>query len=128
MHYVFVTREEFEQRARAGGFLEFREYNGHLYGTPTLEPPPGRDVLLEIEVDGAQQVKARYPDAVIVLVVAPSPRIQEARLRARGDREGDIARRLAVSLEEERIGREIAAGLTREHRGQTDRDARLARR
>jgi guanylate kinase len=108
--YTFVDRETFLARVAAGGFVEYTEFpgNGHLYGTPTLEPPPGRDVVLEIEVNGAQQVKARYPEAVIVLAVAPSREAQEARLRARGDDEAHIAQRLAISLEEERIGRAIA--------------------
>jgi len=108
--YTFVDRETFLARVAAGGFVEYTEFpgNGHLYGTPTLEPPPGRDVVLEIEVNGAQQVKARYPEAVVVLVVAPSREAQEARLRARGDDEAHIAQRLAISLEEERIGRAIA--------------------
>ena len=108
--YTFVDRETFLARVAAGGFVEYTQVpgNGHLYGTPTLEPPPGRDVVLEIEVNGAQQVKARYPEAVIVLAVAPSREAQEARLRARGDDEAHIAQRLAISLEEERIGRAIA--------------------
>jgi guanylate kinase len=108
--YTFVDRETFLARVAAGGFVEYTEFpgNGHLYGTPTLHPPPGRDVLLEIEVNGAQQVKARHPDAVIVMVVAPSQEVQEARLRARGDDEPHIAQRLAISREEARIGREIA--------------------
>jgi guanylate kinase len=106
--YHFVDREEFLARRKAGGFLESAEFLGHLYGTPTLEAPPGRDVLLEIEVDGAEQVKARHPDAVAVMVVAPSPQVQAKRLRARGDNEDHVAARMAMSPEEEARGRRLA--------------------
>jgi guanylate kinase len=108
--YTFVTRKEFLSRVAADGFVEYTRFpgNGYLYGTPTLEPPPGQDALLEIELNGAQQVKARYPDAVLILVIAPSPEIQEERMRARGDDEQAIKRRLEVGAEEERRGRQIA--------------------
>lgn len=108
--YTFVDRETFEARVRNGGFLEYTEFagTGHFYGTPSLEPPEGRDVVLEIELDGAQQVKGRCPDATLIVVVPPTPADQEARLRARGDDEEHIQRRLAVGAEEERLGRRIA--------------------
>jgi guanylate kinase len=108
--YVFVSRDEFLARRARGGFLECTEFpgNGHFYGTPTLEPPPGRDVMLEIELDGAGQVKEAYPDAVVVLIVAPDVDEQRQRLRARGDDEQAVAQRVAVGIEEERLGRKIA--------------------
>ncbi len=108
--YRWASREEFLARAEAGGFLEWTEFrgNGQLYGTPTIEVPPGRDVLLEIELDGAQQVKAAHPEAVVVLVVAPSVEVQAARLRSRGDDEASVARRVAVGAEEEGLGRSLA--------------------
>ena len=108
--YVFASRDDFVARADASGFLEWTEFagNGHLYGTPTLDAPPGHDIVLEIEVDGAAQVKARYPQAVLVLVVAPSAQAQAQRLRSRGDDEDSIQRRLAVGAQEERVGREMA--------------------
>lgn len=108
--YAFVDRPTFESRARAGGFMEWTEFpgNGHLYGTPTLEPPPGRDVVLEIELDGAQQVKKAYPDALVVLIVAPDIDEQRRRLRQRGDDEAAVDRRVAVGVEEELFGRQFA--------------------
>ncbi len=108
--YVFVDRTAFQDRIAAGGFIEWTEFpgTGELYGTPTLESPNGRDVVLEIELDGAQQIKRRHPDATLVLIVAPSAAVQEQRLRGRGDDESSVSRRLRVGTEEEQLGRRIA--------------------
>jgi guanylate kinase len=107
--YVFVDRAAFQDRIDTGGFLEWTEFLGELYGTPSFDgPPDSRDVLLEIELDGAQQVKRRHPDALLVLIVAPGPAAQEARLRARGDDDQSVQRRLAVGATEERLGRQMA--------------------
>jgi len=108
--YVFVDRATFQDRIAAGGFIEWTAFagTGELYGTPTLEAPDGRDVILEIELDGAQQIKCRYPDAVLILIVAPSPEVQEERLRGRGDDEVSVTRRLGVGADEEQLGRQIA--------------------
>ena len=108
--YVFVTREEFLAMVEANGFMEFTDFpgSGHLYGTPEQVVPDGRDLLLEIEVDGAGQVKRKHPEAVVIFVVPPSRDVQEQRLRARGDDEEHVQRRLAVAETEERIGRHLA--------------------
>lgn len=108
--YSFVTRDEFLARVESGGFLEYTEFlgTGHFYGTPNLDVPAGHDVILEIELNGAQQVKQRCPDAHLIVVVPPSVADQEARLRARGDSEEHIRRRLEIGAEEERLGRRIA--------------------
>lgn len=108
--YHFVDEQTFLARVEAGGFVEWTRFagNGHLYGTPTLEAPAGRDALLEIELDGARQVKSRYPDAVLILLVAPSREALERRMRGRGDDEGSVARRVEVGAEEEQVGRALA--------------------
>ncbi|HET7718596.1 MAG TPA: guanylate kinase, partial [Acidimicrobiales bacterium] len=106
--YVYVDRAAFDAHIAGGGFLEWADVFDHRYGTPWPEPPAGHDVLLEIDVQGATQVKARHPEAVVVFIEAPSREAQEARLRGRGDREDVIARRLAAAPEEERLGRELA--------------------
>ncbi|MGH9225344.1 MAG: guanylate kinase [Acidimicrobiales bacterium] len=106
--YSFVDREDFEARAAEGGFLEWNEVFGQLYGTPVPEPPLGHDVLLEIDVQGARDVKVQLPNAVVVLVLPPSRAVQEQRLRRRGDAEASVQRRLAKADDEESAGRALA--------------------
>jgi guanylate kinase len=107
--YHFVSREDFETRRAAGGFLEWAEFLGHLYGTPLPEAPPERDIVLEIEVQGAAQVKDQDPDAVLVFIAAPSPEELAARMRGRGDRAERVDERLAKALEETAAGEQLGA-------------------
>ena len=106
--YEFTTSEEFEQRISDGGFLEWTEFLGNYYGTPTPDPDAERDVVLEIEVDGARQVKRLAPDAMLIFVLPPSRAEQERRLRGRGDLDHKVLARLKKAEEEEPIGRELA--------------------
>jgi guanylate kinase len=106
--YVFVDRDAFEARIRAGGFLEWTEFLDSYYGTPTPEHAAGDDVVLEIELHGAQQVRAIDPDAIVIFVMPPSREEQERRLRGRGDDPDRVARRLAKAEEEEPIGLALA--------------------
>lgn len=100
--YVFVDRDTFKAHAEAGGFVEWNELpsNGQLYGTPVLPPGDPGDLLLEIELNGASQVKARFPDAVLVFIAPPTVESLEARLRGRGDDEASVQRRLEFGLHE----------------------------
>ncbi len=106
--YYFVDRDQFESRIRSGGFLEWTEFLGNYYGTPTPDPDGGRDVVLEIEVHGAQQVKATDPEALLIFVLPPSRDEQERRLTGRGDPEDKVHQRLRKAEEEEPVGRAIA--------------------
>jgi guanylate kinase len=106
--YVFVDRPTFEARIAEHGFFEWAEFLGNLYGTPVPDPPPGCDVLLEIDLQGARQVREKQEDAALILLTVPSVAVQATRLRARGDDEAHVQRRLAEGAEEDREGRLIA--------------------
>jgi guanylate kinase len=106
--YVFVTREQFQERIDANGFLEWTEFIGNMYGTPQPEAPSGRDIVLEIEVDGAKQVKEMHPDAMLLFVLPPTREEQRARLQGRGDAEQKVEQRLQKAESEEPIGKALA--------------------
>src|SRR2546423_15469199 len=99
--YDFVTEAEFDAMAARGDFLEFAQVFGkHSYGTPKKwldeSRRSGRDLVLEIDVQGAAQVKQKLPESVAIFILPPSRQELERRLRGRGqDSEGGIARRLA---------------------------------
>ena len=129
--YDFISEAEFERRAREGEFLEHaRVFGKHRYGTPRrwLEEAErkGLDLVLEIDVQGAEQVKQKLPAAVAIFILPPARGELERRLRARGqDSDGEIQRRLERAQQEiqryteydflvvnddvERAGREVQA-------------------
>ncbi|MEK6408274.1 MAG: guanylate kinase [Acidobacteriota bacterium] len=97
--YYFVSEEEFRAMGERDEFLESAEVHGNLYGTheqPVEEMlSQGLDVMLDIDVQGAEQVRRRVPDAILIFVLPPSREILEARLRARNLNEpADVERRL----------------------------------
>jgi guanylate kinase len=95
-------------RVEAGGFLEWVMVLDEYYGTPLPEPPPGHDVVLEIDVHGAQQVLEHCAQVLCVLLVAPSREAQEARLRERGDSAEHARKRIALGESEIELGRAFA--------------------
>ena len=103
--YSFVSMREFRKRAEAGGFLEYAEVHGHLYGTPRQwveeNLASGGDVVLKIDVQGGLNVKRTMPQAVMVFLVPPSMEELERRLRSRNtDSDEDVARRLLNARKE----------------------------
>lgn len=106
--YKFVSHVQFNAHIAADGFLEWTEFLGNLYGTPMPNAPDGRDIVLEIEVDGAQQVKKLHPDAVLLFVLPPTREEQKARLVGRGDAEQKVVQRLRKAEDEEPIGKALA--------------------
>jgi guanylate kinase len=106
--YVFTDSAAFERHIAAGGFVEWTEFLGNYYGSPLPEPGSEQDVVLEIEVDGAQQVKEHFPEALLLFVMPPSREEQERRLRGRGDPGDKVLARLKKAEIEEPIGRALA--------------------
>jgi guanylate kinase len=106
--YEFVDRATFERAIDQDRFLEWAEFHGNLYGTPRPADAGATDLLLEIEVQGAEQVRAQHADAVVILIVAPSTGDLEERLRGRGDSDEHVARRLASTPGELARGHALA--------------------
>lgn len=109
--YQFVSEHEFTQMLKGDAFAEWAEVHGNFYGTPVSEVDAalskGKVVVFDIDVQGGEQLKKRYPMAVTVLVLPPSYAELERRLRARGTNEDlDIERRLLAAQSELRRGRE----------------------
>lgn len=100
--YDFLTREEFERRRDAGFFAEWAEVHGNYYGTPLAATrellSQGRDMLFDIDVQGASQLRRSVPGARLIFILPPSREELERRLRGRGtETEESIARRLAAA-------------------------------
>lgn len=105
VHYHFISKEEFEQRIKDGKMLEYATYSGNYYGTPQKEVEEamreGKDVILEIEVAGAMQIKEKIKDSVAIMLTPPSRDVLEARLRGRGTETEDVIKwRLERAKEE----------------------------
>jgi guanylate kinase len=103
--YHFLSEQEFERRQAEDDFMEHASYSGHRYGTLRSEVEPrlerGIGVLLEIELQGARQVRERDPEAVLVFIAPPAPGVLRERLEQRGtDPPEQIDKRLAVAREE----------------------------
>ena len=105
VHYYFVTQEKYDEMVQQGGFLEHASIYGNSYGTPKAPAlkamEEGKDVILDIEMQGALQIKASYPDAVLVFVLPPSLAELRNRIRGRGtETEEQIELRMATTVQE----------------------------
>lgn len=105
VHYFFTSREDFEKMQSLGAFLESAEYNGNYYGTPESTVrnllDEGKNVLLEIEVQGAEKVMDFRSDVISIFITIPSMEELERRLRGRGTEDDETIRsRLAVAKRE----------------------------
>ena len=105
VHYFFTDRAHFEETAANGGLIEYAEYCGNYYGTPKAyveeQLAAGRNVLLEIEIQGALQIKKLFPESLLLFVTPPTAAELERRLKNRGtETEEVIVKRLARAKEE----------------------------
>ena len=94
VNYHFIDREEFQRRIDENGFLEYTTYCDNYYGTPLKEAlavlENGKNLILEIECDGAKNVKKIFPEAVLIMLIPPTFSIQEERLRGRATEPEDV--------------------------------------
>lgn len=107
--YRFVTEETFAAEIERGGFMEWAEFQGFRYGTPWPSAPEGRHVILEIDTQGAAQVLAEDPDALVLFLLPPSFDELRRRLVGRGDRADRVEARLAIAEREREHARRLGA-------------------
>ncbi len=104
VNYFFISREEFEENIKNDTLIEYTEYCGNYYGTinsKVSEMLENKNVILEIEVEGAMNVKKKFPEAVLILLLPPDYKTLEARLRGRGTETDEVIKaRLAQSKNE----------------------------
>ena len=106
--YFFSTREQFEDKIKQGGFIEHAQYCGNYYGTPKdyveQQLDAGKDVILEIEIQGAMKVKEQFPDAILLFVMPPSIAVLHQRLVGRGTETEEVIAERLQRAEEEAVG------------------------
>ncbi len=103
--YFFVTRDEFERRIKENGFLEYAEFVGEYYGTPIdyieKQMEAGKEVIVEIEVQGALQIQEKNLDAVFIFIVPPSKKALIERLKNRGTDSKEVIKKRVEKAERE---------------------------
>ena len=106
--YFFATREQFEDKIKQGGFIEHAQYCGNYYGTPKdyveQQMEAGRDVILEIEIQGAMKVKEQFPNAILLFVMPPSIAELHQRLVGRGTETEEVIMERLLRAYEEAVG------------------------
>lgn len=108
VHYFYKTKEEFLEMIEKGMLYEYAQYVDHYYGTPKeyvqKQLEAGKDVILEIEIQGALKIKEQFPDTLLLFVTPPDADTLEARLRGRGTETDDvIQKRLSRAVEESEV-------------------------
>ncbi len=110
VNYFFVTREKFEKTIAENGLLEYAEYCGNYYGTPRAfveeQLSKGKNVILEIEIQGATNIKKAFPESLLMFITPPSAEELESRLRGRGTETEEVIRKRLQRAEEESAGME----------------------
>ena len=127
VHYIFLSRDQFERWIEEDRFLEWAEYSGNLYGTPEQKVEEfleqGKSVILEIELQGARQIRTKRPDAVMVFVRAPSLEETRRRLTGRATETQDaLESRLATAVGEVAARDEFDHEVINEDREQARKD------
>lgn len=107
--YVFATRESFEERVKAGGFLEWVEFLDYLQGSPVPDIPSGSDAVFEIDIKGAAAILEADPSACSIFVDTPDLETQRKRLLGRGDPLEVVERRIDKGLEERQAAAELGS-------------------
>lgn len=106
--YFFATREQFEEKIAQDGFIEYASYCGNYYGTPRAyvesQLAAGKDVILEIEIQGAMKIKEKYPDALLLFVMPPSAKALYSRLTRRGTETEEVIQKRLSRAAEESVG------------------------
>ena len=106
--YFFASKEQFEDKIKEDGFIEYAQYCGNYYGTPKdyveQQLEAGKDVILEIEIQGAMKVKEQFPDAILLFVMPPSIAVLHQRLVGRGTETEEIINERLQRAEEEAVG------------------------
>ncbi len=105
VHYFFREKEEFETKIAEEGFVEYAQYCGNYYGTPRAyveeQLAAGKDVILEIEIQGALKIKEKFPDSLLLFITPPSAEVLKERLVGRGTETMDVIdKRMARAFEE----------------------------
>lgn len=105
VHYCFVAREDFEKMIEAHEFVEWAIVYDHLYGTPVSSVDStlssGRDLLLDLDIQGAQEIKKQFPEATLIFILPPSLKILHERLKRRSEQDDtNIALRMEKAVEE----------------------------
>ena len=106
--YFFVSKERFEEMIRNDELLEYARYVDNYYGTPKAyvesEMEKGKDVILEIEIQGALKIRAKYPDSVLIFIITPSAKELISRLRHRGTESDEVIRKRLERAKLEAVG------------------------